>query len=61
MMLGKRMGFVSFIATRSKLAGRHGLVSPHTLATQPDSLPRSSAGQMPLLVGLPEITLPFSP
>jgi hypothetical protein len=61
MMLGKRTGFASFIATRFKLAGRHGLVPPHTLATQLDSLLRSSVGQAPLLVGLPEVTLPFFP
>ena len=61
MMLGKRMGFASFIATMFKLAGRHGLVPPHTLATQLNSLLRSSAGPAPLLVGLPEVTLPFSP
>jgi hypothetical protein len=61
MMLGKRMGFVSFIATMFKLAGRHGLVPPHTLATQLNSLLRSSAGQAPLLVDLPEVRLPFSP
>ena len=60
-MLGKRMGFASFIATRFKLAGRHRFMQSHALAMQLDCLRHSSAGQAPLLVDLPEVRLPFSP
>jgi hypothetical protein len=60
-MPGKRMGFASFIATLSKLAGRHRFTLPHTLPARLDCLLHSSKEQAPLLVNLPEVTLPFSP
>mgnify|MGYP006957730775 CR=1 FL=1 len=44
MMLGKRMGFVSFIATMFKLAGRHRFMQSHALAMRLDCLLHSSAG-----------------
>jgi hypothetical protein len=43
-MLGKRMGFVSFIATMFKLVGRHRFMPPHILPARLDYLPHSSAG-----------------
>jgi len=44
MMLEKRMGFVPFIATMFRLAGRHRFMPPHILSTRLDCLLHSSAG-----------------
>ena len=58
-MLGKRMGFASFIATLSKLAGRHRFKPPLTLPARLDCLLDSSAGQAPFLVDLPKLRSHF--
>jgi len=39
-MLGKRMGFASFIATMFKLVGRHRFMPLHILPARLDYLPR---------------------